>query len=221
MKTKHLVPIGVVAALTIVVSACGGSNGNGDDVASLFDTDSPATTTQGTGDADTEEATDQSPEEAAIDFAACMREEGVDMPDPEFDEDGGVMFERGVEAEGDGPSLPDRQAMEDAFDACGHIIENAGIGPDGDGPDRAAMEDEVLEFTQCMRDEGVEMADPDFDSPDDGFDAPPAASGPGPVIAGPFGTLDLGDPDVAAAFEECQDIVGMPDVAPAPAEGDE
>jgi hypothetical protein len=205
-----------LTSFTVVLTACGGSTGTGDDVASLTDTDTPTDNSAADSEDTVDDTADLTPEEAAIEFASCMRDEGVDMPDPEFDEDGGVMFQQGIASGDDGPSLSDRQAMDDAFEACGHIMENAGIGP-GDGPDRAEMEDQVLEFTQCMRDEGVEMDDPDFDAPVGDLPAPSEASGAGPVIAGPFGTLDLGDPDVQAAFDQCQDIMGIPD-APSPAD---
>jgi len=211
--------ITAIVALVVTLAACGNGDDTGDDVASLGDTDStsevePDSTTE------TEELT---PEEAAIEFAACMRDQGIDMPDPEFSDEGGVIFEGRTETEGDGgaPSLSDSRAMEDAFDECGDIMEGAGIGPGADGPDRAEMEDRVLEFAQCMRDEGVDMPDPDFDSPpDEGLAATPSGGAVGPVIGGPFGTLDLGDPDVAAAFESCQDIMGMPDL-PLAADGEE
>jgi hypothetical protein len=53
-----------------------------------------------------------------------MREHGVDMPDPQFDENGGI----GIMVGGpDGPRI-DPETMQSAQEACGGLI-----GPPGDG----------------------------------------------------------------------------------------
>jgi hypothetical protein len=60
----------------------------------------------------------------ALEFAECMREHGVDMPDPQFDENGGI----GIMVGGpDGPRI-DPETMQSAQEACGGLI-----GPPGDG----------------------------------------------------------------------------------------
>lgn len=56
--------------------------------------------------------------EAALAFARCMREHGVDMPDPEFREGGGTLMRMPPGAEED-PQL------ENAQKACQSILENA------------------------------------------------------------------------------------------------
>jgi hypothetical protein len=86
------------------------------------------------------------------------------------------------------------------------------------------MEEDALAFSECMRDQGIEdFPDPDFsdfgpgtgprraeasaDVDEDGG----GANGPGgAVIAGPFGEIDLSDPELQAAFEACQEEQGGP-----------
>jgi hypothetical protein len=68
-----------------------------------------------------------------VEFAGCMREHGIDMPDPQAD--GGIMIQRndnGTVTNGDNqidPSSPEFQAAEEA---CRPILGD--FGPDGDGP---------------------------------------------------------------------------------------
>jgi hypothetical protein len=52
-------------------------------------------------------------QDALLAFARCMREHGVDLPDPEFD-DGGGGFRMGAGGRGVDPTDPDFQAARDA-----------------------------------------------------------------------------------------------------------
>jgi hypothetical protein len=69
-----LVMLGLALALGLGAAACGGSPG-GDGVATLGG-DGANDQQTGSGSAK------KDPQEAALDFAKCMREHGVDMPDP-------------------------------------------------------------------------------------------------------------------------------------------
>jgi hypothetical protein len=74
-----LVP-GVLLALALGVAACGGGKASG--VASLKGGDkATATTRAGAG----------SDRQAALAYARCMRQHGIDMPDPKFDAQGHVQ----------------------------------------------------------------------------------------------------------------------------------
>jgi hypothetical protein len=66
-------------------------------------------------------------QEAMLAFAKCMREHGVDMPDPEFSgQGGGVQFRAG----GPGGGVdPNGATFRKAEEACGDILEDA--RPDG------------------------------------------------------------------------------------------
>jgi hypothetical protein len=96
-----------------------------------------------------------SPQERALKFAACMRENGVPMEDPEIDGEGHVNIKIG----GPGQAI-DRTKMEAAQEKCKQY------SPFGDGlsngrPD-PQMEENARKMAQCMRDNGVEnFPDPD------------------------------------------------------------
>jgi len=124
-------------------------------------------------------------EEALLAFAACMRENGVDMPDPEFGLDGkanmGTLF---------GDLDQDDAKVQAATAACDSLLPSSLA----DDPVLQAERQEVLiEFAACMRDNGVQMDDP------------VAGGGPG---RGPMATLDQNDPTVAAGLEVCRPLLG-------------
>lgn len=62
--------------------------------------------------------------------------------------------------------------------------------------DRASFEDGLLEFTTCMRDNGVDMPDLQVDS-----------SGAPRIPAGGLGAIDTSSPEFVAAFAECVSIL--------------
>ena len=120
-------------------------------------------------------APDLDMEERMLKFAQCMRDNGVDMPDPEFDGNGGV----GVRLGGPNESVED---VEQAMQACREYAPNGGEPP---GPPDPQMQERALKFAQCMRDNGVES----FPDPD----------GAMMRIDGSVGE----DPDFEAAQEKC------------------
>jgi hypothetical protein len=63
--------------------------------------------------------------DALLDFAKCMREHGVDMPDPQF-EGGRVTMQLGGPGEGVDPSSDVFQAAQEA---CGSDLPGGGDGP--------------------------------------------------------------------------------------------
>ncbi len=172
-------PILVLAALVLVVAACGGSD-NG--VASLED---GPTTTAGAEDALVGD------EAKLMSFAECMRDSGVpEFPDPVVTEDGAVDFAGGFEQFEDF----DQDALEEGFDACVDHLEGLSFAPGGENFDLTGIQDTLLEFAQCMRANGFDLPDPDFSN----FDL---ASG-----VGPFGEIDPTDPGFEEALEACQHL---------------
>ena len=172
-----------LAALCVVVVASACSTADDNAVASLTDV-------AGTADAAEDVEPDVTTVEAVLAFAACMRENGIeDFADPEVGADGSISFQRGAGALVE----VDRETLEAARDACGELLEQAGIGPGS--VDRSEIEDQLVAFAACMRENGIDMPDPDFSSE--------------PGQGGPFaGEIDPSDPEFAAAMEACQELFG-------------
>lgn len=162
---------GVVAGLLLACCAAGcGQPAGGTGVA----TAGGATATAG-GDP---QATAASDRDKMINFVQCMRDNGIDMPDPEFGTAGGTRMRMG---EGEDP-----QKAEEARQTCKHHLPNGGEPP---ALDPAALE-QLRKMSQCMRENGF----PDFPDPE--------PSGGGIKLdAGP--EMDPTSPEFKAAQEVC------------------
>ena len=177
----------LLGTLALVLAACGGSDDGG--VATLEDSPSDGGLQQTVEDA----AGSADDEQALLAFAACMRDNGVeDFPDPVLNADGSVEFT----GSGQDPFAGvDNDTAEAAVNACIGELEGVAFAPGGADFDLNEIQDALVEFAACMRDNGIDFDDPDLSN----------AFGDGEV-ANPFGELDLSDPDVVAAIEECQDV---------------
>lgn len=181
-------------ALTLLLVACGGG-GDDDATAGVASLDETETTTESSV---APAAVEADTEEQLLEFAQCMRDQGIDMEDPTVDANGNIGF--GGFGGGDGP--PPEGIREAALE-CEDFLD--GLQLFGRDFDLTELEDTVLEFAQCMRDNGYDMPDPDFSS----FAQPPAdgEGGEGGRAVGPFGDIDFTDPDFVAAQEACEDIL--------------
>lgn len=148
------------------------------------------------------ESDDLTDEERLLAFAGCMRDNGVEFPDPVVEADGTVTFGSRPGSGGGGFAAlreigrdPDLPA---AREACQGLVEGVAFGPGQGGFDLIEIQDALLEFARCMRDNGVDIGDPDMSVFAPGAD-------PNDEPGGPFrGTIDLEDPDLATAFAVCQ-----------------
>jgi hypothetical protein len=209
MKITRKSKLGLaLGGLALFLTACGGGGGgDGSGVASLA-----ADADQAAASADDGPAT----EEEVLAWVECMREQGLDIADPTVDADGNLVLGRGPRgggaAGGATAGTPERQPIDrDTFSKAG---ETCGNPPQTGGgfseEDRQATQDSMLAMAQCLRDEGLDVADPDFSSQGPGG-APVRANGAGGDADQPrgiFGGLDMNDAKVQAAFDTCRDELG-------------
>ena len=179
--TRHILlrtAIAPLAASAVLLLGCGGES----------DTDDP----QAAAPPTQETASVAGTREALLAYARCMREQGVDMPDPRTDETGRLLL---VPPEGD-TGTPRFQAADRA---CSELRDSgvpAAPPPEAGAELRAAM----LEHARCMREQGIDMPDPQV-----------AANGGATIPLG--GAVDPSDPDFREAQERCRDKLPLP---PAP-----
>ncbi len=147
---RALVPVAL--AMAVLATACGGGSAAG--------TDGIASAGDGSSAKNTADKAKVDPEQAGLDFARCMREHGVDVPDPSSGEGGMVMIGPGPGEVQAGVRSGPPAGFEEADKACRHFIE--GLIGDGPGPLDPEEQDRALKFAKCMRDNGVDMPDPDF-----------------------------------------------------------
>ena len=93
----------------------------------------------------------------------------------------------------------DREAAQAARETCSGLLEGVTLGL-GRG-DFTEIQDRLLEFATCMRENGYDMPDPDF-----GNLQPRGGEGDG-QFTGPFGEIDPEDPSFVAASEACSDVL--------------
>ena len=168
--------------LALAFAACGGGDG-GESVASIDSQEARVL--------DEEPAVDI--EQQLMSFAECMRDQGIDLPDPTIDADGNVQIDPPP-----GFQPADLEELLDAAENCEQFLEGVPLG--FENVDMAAVTDVLLEFAACMRANGYDLPDPDFSF---------ASGGEAPPSGGPFGDVDLEDPKFLAAFAECQDVIAQ------------
>ncbi|HWV84467.1 MAG TPA: hypothetical protein VNZ62_03400 [Capillimicrobium sp.] len=150
-----------LAVAALALTACGGGS-------------STTPTSAGGGGASGEASADR--DAALLAYARCMRENGVDMPDPQID--GGrvrMVMPRG----GADPATAER-----AQAACAEHLEAA----EALMPDREGQEERALAVARCLREKGYDVPDPDG----------------GGIRITPDSGIEPGDPDFEAAMEECR-----------------
>jgi hypothetical protein len=147
-------------------------------------------------------------QDAMLEYAECMRDHGIDMPDPEFSGDGGGMVIQGGGPDGGGSTgggpAPDSDEFEAADDACSDIMDDVrGDMPQLSPEEQAEMQDKLVAMAQCMRDKGYDMPDPEVNG--DGGVQIQMRGGPG----GPQGDGSGPDEQMQQDQEECNEQAGM------------
>jgi hypothetical protein len=138
-------------------------------------------------------------EDASLAYGECMRDHGVDLPDPQTSSggDSGPKFSSSGAA-GGATRGPDGESEEfqAAHEACKSILEDAGalIGPPS-AEQQAEMQDKLVEVARCMRERGYDFPDPQI-----------SADGGVTMSGGPQGS---GSEQYQQDFEECNEQVGM------------
>jgi hypothetical protein len=144
----------LLAAFTL--ASCGGGGG-GNGVATLSHDSSESSKSHSNNKTPTSDQVD----EAFRKFAQCMREHGVPMQDPRTSGRGGQVS---LGLLGKAPA--DKAKVDAAQKACDHFI--SGVvrgGPSKRDPQQEArMREQALAFAKCMRQHGVNMPDPQFQS---------------------------------------------------------
>jgi hypothetical protein len=162
---RHLV--GVALTLTVLLAGCGQEKKSAGVASATGGGAAPSASASATTD----------PEQARK-FAQCMRENGVpDFPDPGPDGqfDPSQMRSSGL----------DMQKLQKGMTACRDLAPNGGQTTQLD----AQQQEQLRQFAQCMRDNGVDMPDPD-----------PNSGGFGPNGA----NLNTADPNFQKGLKACQ-----------------
>ncbi|MFF5976851.1 hypothetical protein ACFY7C_35645 [Streptomyces sp. NPDC012769] len=133
--TRAAAAASLAAALSLLATACSGSD--------------PGSSGSGTKDGGVTEEGKKA--DQAFEHRKCLREQGLDVPEPKPGEKG-----VGLTIGGDGMS---KEKMEKAFKACQSKSGGSGFGKEPTQADK----DKALAYAKCMRENGFNMPDPSFD----------------------------------------------------------
>jgi hypothetical protein len=126
-------------------------------------------------------------------FTQCMRAHGANVQDAKPNTSGGGV---NLKITGNGA---DKGAMDAAMQACSKYLPKAG-GPPADPAQRQQMLDRALKFSQCMRQHGVDLPDPQMSSDGNGII----------MQGGPGGGIDPSSKTFQDAQHACQQYFGPP-----------
>jgi hypothetical protein len=164
--------VAAVASALALVACGGGSNDNGG---------------SGSGTSGADKAFD-----GALKFAKCMRDHGLDFPDPVRSSTGGHTNIRIGPGPGKGGRFNrDDPKMKAAQKACEKFLV-AGGGAAPDPAAQAKARDAFVQYARCMRSKGINIPDPR-----------PGAGGGIVMRAGGPGQTDPASPAFKAADKAC------------------
>ncbi|MCB5178793.1 hypothetical protein [Streptomyces antimicrobicus] len=135
----------VVTGLALLVTACTGGGAGSSGGGSKNDSSQANAGASGTGGGSN--GTTGQDADKALQVRKCLREHGIDAPDPQPGQD-----PRGMTL---GTGSEDPEALKKAFEACGMQAPGTGDMPQ-------EQKDKALKWAKCMRDHGVNIPDPDF-----------------------------------------------------------
>jgi hypothetical protein len=219
-KTRWLLTMCVALALgALVLAGCGGSSGATS--SSTAETSTTASAAGAEGGGSESGSTESSGAEGgkggpmgmsiSTEARACLKEKGVELPEFKGGEGGppsGGEAPEGMPEGGEPPQGGEggppaggfggegSEKMTKAFEECGVEMPEFKGGPGGEGApnmNTAAFKKQVKEYVACVRENGYELAEPNF-------------SGEGPVFAK--------EESESAAFKkasaQCQSLLGGP-----------
>ena len=127
----YLAALVAVLALALAIAACSGGGGS-----------DQATSTTSPGGSDSTQAD--------LAFARCMRQHGVNMPDPKVEANGRTVWQL---PEGVGPDDPKVKAAQQA-------CRQYRAGGEARRRPNPQQQQEMVAFARCMRQHGINLPDP-------------------------------------------------------------
>ncbi len=177
--------IGLYVSLAAVASfafACGSSSASVASVSEVESDDEAADRAEATPTTEAIEGA-AAVEAALLEFTQCMRDEGLQLQDPVVDSDGNVQRPQPIEG-----FTATREQFNVGFEVCGSHLEGITLGTNR--PDETELADNFFALAECLREQGLDVDDPDTSLP----------GGGGRQM---LSELDFDDPKVQAALEEC------------------
>ena len=147
--------LAIAFALTMGIAACGSSGGTkASGVASLSNSSNSKSTPSGA----TKPADPAAFRKQLLAYAQCMRDNGVNYPDPQFDANGQPQRGGGFD------NLRNSPNFDKARTACQSKRPDFAGQFQRTPAEQAALRTNLLKFAKCMRGKGIDFPDPTFDA---------------------------------------------------------
>ena len=140
--------------------------------------------------------------QGALKFSQCMRDHGIDMPDPQRVGTGGIKL-TGAHFN------PNDAKFKSAQSACQKYMQIGG-GETADPAKRAKLQEAALKYARCMRGHGVDMPDPQLGKGGLSFQTH-SGTGKANSSSGPNGSslnVNPDSPKFKAADQACHQYLG-------------
>ncbi len=149
--------ISLYMILILMVVSCAGNPRPNLGVASIEDT----TSVTKVAESPTEDSGIQTDEQIVTNFASCVRQHGILIPDPEINSDGTVDFQKLRQDIFNDPNFEGRSSR-DQLQECFSILQQATFVEARQEEDPIELQDNLLKITACYRENGLDAPDPDF-----------------------------------------------------------
>ena len=150
----------IVLCSLFFISGCGGSEKASINVATVNELESTGLNTQKSINV----VKVETDEEITTKFTICMRGLGFDTPDPQLNQDGSVDLGALKQSLSQDPKWGNGKnaRVAKANEECIPLLRGATFSQKSEKEDGIELQDNLLKFTQCLRDSGLDVPDPDF-----------------------------------------------------------
>lgn len=158
---KILIMTSLILCLSLTSISCGGSDSSNDGVITI-DTPSPEVidTDMSSNNSDQRIKTD---EEITTEFTTCLRSYGFDVNDPTLNADGTVdIAELRVSVMSDPNFDINNEKTGQALEECLDLLQDATFATQSTQEDQIELHDNLLEFAECIRENDIDIPDPEF-----------------------------------------------------------
>lgn len=148
--------------ILLICIACSGSD-NSDTGVIRIDTPTPVITEPEAISETIDIVETKTDEEITTEFTTCLREHGFSTADPTLNADGSIDLESLRDSILQDPVFDiNSESTVRVFEDCLPLLEDATFATTPSQEDQIELQDNLLEFAQCIRDNGIDVPDPEF-----------------------------------------------------------
>ena len=190
---KILIMASLILCLSLTSISCGGSDSSNDGVITI-DTPTPIIIAE-ESDQDSIDNSAKTDEEITTEFTTCLRGYGYDVADPTLNADGTVDLEGLRDSILTDPSfdINSGKTIQELGD-CISLLEDATFATAPTQEDQIELQDNLLDFAECIRENGIDIPDPEF------------SNDPRLIMQSMFEGVTM-TPKIEKAIESCSGII--------------